>query len=186
MSSISDDDYSSSSYYSLPHNRKCNQCNKSIANEQRDTYYYQSQHKSKKKRSAAFKVMRVFKCLLISCHCRRRTRTRMQEVCTCVRSSAPSKSSDSFTIIDEHSQQQPWIVPSGYHKNMLSNSPDNRNQWIFRTGWTPQPDPLALIHNGWCNSCGSCVKKELIQCPSCGIQPLITTRHAISEIKGKD
>ncbi|CAO3631808.1 unnamed protein product [Mucor hiemalis] len=157
-----------------------------LANGQSKAYYYQPQHNSTRKRLATSKFVRIFKCLLIPCHCRRRTRTTIQEICTCIQTETPSKSSDSFTIIDDYSQQQPWIVPSGYHKNMLSNSPDNRNQWIFRTGWTPQPDPLALVHNGWCNSCGSCVKKELVQCPFCGIQPLITTRQVSSEIQGKN
>jgi hypothetical protein len=53
----------------------------------------------------------------------------------------------------------------------------SQNQWIFRTGWTPQPDPLAFITSGWCNHCGSCVKKDLNQCPSCSIEPLVTTRQ---------
>lgn len=39
------------------------------------------------------------------------------------------------------------------------------NQWIFRTGWTPQPDPSALVNTGWCSHCGSCVKND--ECPSC-------------------
>lgn len=48
---------------------------------------------------------------------------------------------------------------------------------MFRTGWTPQPDPLAFLNRGWCVNCNSSVAKDQNQCSFCDANPLIISDY---------
>lgn len=96
-----------------------------------------------------------------------------------------SSSVESVTVIDGDKDQQSWITPSNYHKSRSGNkeqilSASADNHWIFRTGWTPQPDPLAKIDSGWCSQCHFCVKKNLGYCSSCQAVPLVLSQHRLA------
>ncbi|KAI8640982.1 hypothetical protein BD408DRAFT_418881, partial [Parasitella parasitica] len=93
----------------------------------------------------------------------------------CYDSNSSPSTRDSMTIAD--GPQQPWIVPSEYHKSISVSSATSSNQWIFRTGWTPQPDPLAFLDKGWCANCNACVQKKKKYCSCCGANPLIISEY---------
>lgn len=149
--------------------------------------YYQYQNKRKKNKRKSKNNSLSATTVAVSVH-------NQEKYCCGGCDSSPS-TRDSITIVD--GPQQPWIVPSEYHKNMSGTSlflidvfgtkiginryivpnATSGNHWIFRTGWTPQPDPLAFLNSGWCVNCNSCVAKDQKQCSFCDANPLIVSDY---------
>lgn len=48
--------------------------------------------------------------------------------------------------------------------------PPSSAAWVMRTGWTPQPDLMAMLNDAWCAECGQFVQKQkqISWCPRCG------------------
>ncbi|ORZ03388.1 hypothetical protein BCR43DRAFT_47509 [Syncephalastrum racemosum] len=48
--------------------------------------------------------------------------------------------------------------------------PPSSVAWVMRTGWTPQPDLMAMLNEAWCAECGQFVQKQqqISWCPRCG------------------
>ncbi|GAA5808717.1 hypothetical protein MFLAVUS_002112 [Mucor flavus] len=135
------DEYTS--YYDIPA-VQCNQCHKQFAKQEPIQKLSKINH--------FFKTIFQTSCIRMKRH------KKTIEKCCCKEkeSAVNSKSSGSITFVD-----LPWIVPSEYHKNITGP----HNQWIFRTGWTPQPDTSALLNH----QCGSCIS-NIHQCSSCDWQ----------------
>jgi uncharacterized paraquat-inducible protein A len=167
----------SSSYYSC-----CSRCSHNNNN----TPSVSIKQSSTNKISAIIK--RILKSMLFCTH-----RKKPDTSCSC------KSSIESITVVDE---QQAWIVPPEYHKSKSGNKrvylflfyfilfyfifvwqtidyTNLDNHWIFRTGWTPQPDPLATLDSGWCSQCHACVKKSLGYCSACQSSPLVLSQQRL-------
>lgn len=118
----------SSYYYSST--AKCNQCKKTRPS---DSLAVQQSEQRKRRRRPSFRLDNIFKCLVLPYQCRRSpseniNSRKVEEYCSC---NIPCISSESIIVIDDQQLQQPWIVPSEYHKNVWSSSPSGKSIQYF-------------------------------------------------------
>ncbi|CAO0789247.1 unnamed protein product [Mucor circinelloides] len=176
------------------HNQHCSQCSNkpTMSNSTSQTTYLSTR---KNRKSITKKLNHILKSLLIPCYhhankrkkntCKGNKNASLATVAVSVQDKEQygccgcQSARDSVTIVD--GPEQPWIVPSEYHKNMSESvsSASGSNHWMFRTGWTPQPDPLAFLNSGWCVNCNACIRRDQKQCSFCDASPLITSDHQI-------